>query len=161
MTSNEKFYISHSGNAAYYLTNDNGKKSIVVVNIQSMHWEIYDISMVSNSFKNLDDSSLISENSILSVVVPANPLVRNPRKVWQMLNLWTGKVIWQVKDAERIYFTGEHRSGEEKFEEDLEGDSDYDKASYKNRPPEEAYVLMISADKVNQGMQDGADEDEA
>lgn len=70
-STNKRFYISHSGDALYYLTLKGGKECIVVVYLADFRWRIFDFSGKDiPKIADLENSSLICNNRILVVKVP-------------------------------------------------------------------------------------------
>lgn len=41
----ERFYVSHTADAIYYLTKKEGKQAIIVVNLADFKWCVFDMSL--------------------------------------------------------------------------------------------------------------------
>jgi hypothetical protein len=67
----ERFYISQSRNALYYLALKSGKECIVVVYLADFRWRVFDFHEKDiTELADLEDSSLICINHILVINVP-------------------------------------------------------------------------------------------
>lgn len=66
--SDQKFYASHSGDAIYYLSKNNGKQCIVTVQLGDFCWRVHDFE--SKDIPKLPDlklSSMICDNRVLVI----------------------------------------------------------------------------------------------
>ena len=68
VTTDQRFYCSHSADAIYWLTMQDGKQSIVTLNLGDFKWSVFDFSGEDiPALINLNDSSLICDNQGLII----------------------------------------------------------------------------------------------
>lgn len=66
VTTDERFYTSHTGDAIYYLSKNNGNNCIIVVNLYDFTWQMFDLSKPEiPKFETLDNSLLIFNNHVI------------------------------------------------------------------------------------------------
>ena len=66
VATDERFYVSHTADALYYLTMKGGKQAIIVVNLGDFKWRVFDMSGEGvPKVQSLDNSSLIYNNHVL------------------------------------------------------------------------------------------------
>ena len=113
VSSNEskgRFYISHSGDALYYLALKSGKECIVVVYLADFRWRVFDFHGKDiPELADLDDSALICNNHVLVINVPEGIKKKQFGQLsgdYVAYDLFNLEKIWHVTNAERVFFSG-------------------------------------------------------
>jgi hypothetical protein len=107
VTTDERFYTSHTGDAIYYLSKHDGHNCIIVVNLSDFAWQMFDLAKPGvPKFESLDNSCLIFNNHVLIFQDFTHKKDNHLSGDYWGYDLHNQERIWHGINIEKIFFAG-------------------------------------------------------